>query len=96
MPLIKNFRATTPWKAFILNALVSSIVIVLALYIKGALDSYHVEDDNVDNNLNDKVKHRTSFKSVGITFAVTFVASLGAYFLMHFTFGFGGGMLVSS
>lgn len=85
MPIIQ-FQATNLPRAFILNGLASALIIVLALYIKGRYDTY------LDNH-GDEVVHDTNFKSISITFLVTFIASIGAYVLMYYTFGYGGGML---
>ena len=86
MSLIKGFTANTIWKAFVLNALLSSVIILLAIVIKGNLDNYIDKQGN-------QVKRKTSWRSILITFVLTFITTLCAYLLMHFIFGFGGGML---
>lgn len=86
MTLIKGFTANTIWKAFILNALLSSVIILIAIVIKGNLDNY------IDKKGN-QVKRYTTWKSIIITFVLTFITTFCAYLLMHFIFGFGGGML---
>lgn len=87
-PLYTGFRSTTIWKAFILNSLASSIIIFLAIFLKGYFDKYHDQDDN-------KIQVATTWKSVLITMSVTFVATFGTYALMWFTLGYGGGQLTS-
>ena len=82
MPLFKGFRATTKLKAFVLNALVSAILIVLTIQVKASLDKYFDKD-------------RHSLRSLALTFLVSFTAAFISYWLMSIAFGYGGGMLVS-
>ena len=89
MPLIHNFMATNVWKAFALNSMVSALVIFFAITIKGKLDTY------VDKN-NNQVQRYTTINSVIFTLIFTFLASYLAYTFMHFIFGYGGGMTISS
>ena len=91
MPIIKNFRATNVWKAFILNSMLTSIVILVSITSKQYLDNYTDVDD--DDN---KVIHKTNFQSLIITLILTFIVSMISYIIMYFTFGFGGGMLAAS
>ena len=90
MPLIQGFRATTKFRAFTLNALVSAILIVMTIQVKSSLDKYFDKD---------KHKHlpkiHTSFRSLTLTFLVSFGTAFLSYWLMSIAFGFGGGMLVS-
>ena len=39
MVLIHHFNSTTLWKAFILNALTTSLVILIAIIVKTSLDN---------------------------------------------------------
>jgi hypothetical protein len=86
MPLITNFRATTIWKAFVLNALVSALIILIAIIIKGKFDNY------VDSKGN-KVKRHSTWSGNIFTFLFTFLSTFCAYVLMYITFGYGGGMM---
>lgn len=83
-----EYRATTYLHAFVLNALASALIIVIAIYIKGRFDKYSAPDGQT-------VVHTTNFRSLGYTFMFTFIASIGAYALMHYTLGYGGGMLTT-
>ena len=91
MPIFRNFRATNVWKAFILNSILTSIVILVSITSKQYLDNYI----DIDGNKN-KIVHKTNFKSLIITLLVTFVISMLSYTIMYFTFGYGSGMLVIS
>ena len=91
MPFIKGFRSTNVWNAFILNSIAASLVIVLAITVKGHFDNYESKTkDNVSN-----IKRKTTLKSVLITLSVTFCTSMLAYIVMYYTFGYGGGMLIN-
>ena len=100
MPLIHGLRSTTIWKAFFLNSLASTIIIVLAIYIKGALDKYTLGDVTEDTTHAGKDKGkvvRTSpWYSVLITAVVTFIVTYASYALLYWIFGYGGGQLVNS
>ena len=91
MPIFRNFRATNVWKAFILNSILTSMVILVSITSKQYLDNYI----DIDGNKN-KIVHKTNFKSLIITLLVTFVISMLSYTIMYFTFGYGSGMLAIS
>lgn len=91
MPIFRNFRATNVWKAFILNSILTSIVILVSITSKQYLDNYI----DIDGDKN-KIVHKTNFKSLIITLLVTFVISMISYTIMYFTFGYGSGMLAIS
>lgn len=91
MPLISGFRSTNVWKAFILNSIASSLVIIIALTVKSNFDTFSNNKD-----INKDVKQRTNFKSIMLTIVATFISSMIAYSTMYFLFGYGGGMLVNN
>ena len=86
MPLIRGFHSTNVWKAFTLNSIVATLVIFLAMMVKGKFDSYQDEKGRI-------ITRTTNAKSVLLTLLVTFGTSMLAYILMYFLFGFGKGML---
>jgi len=86
MVLIKGFRATTIWKAFILNAIAASLIIFFAITIKGKLDNY------VDRE-NHAVRRYTTWTSTIATLAFTFIATFTAYVVLYWLFGYGSSML---
>lgn len=97
MPIIKNFRATNIWKAFILNSILTSVIILVSVTSKQYLDSYIIIDNNEDDKKgNNKIVHKTNFKSLMISLLLTFTISMLSYTIMYFTFGYGSGMLVSN
>lgn len=93
MPLISGFRSTNVWKAFILNSIASSLVIIIALTVKSNFDTFS-NNKNINKDTNG-VKQQTNFKSIMLTIIATFISSMIAYSMMYFLFGYGGGMLVN-
>ncbi len=94
-PIIHHFRASTFWKAFVLNSIAASLVIFIALTTKKNFDTFHVGND--DEYIIDpkKIVQRTNFASIFLTLASTFVTSMAAYTIMYVLFGFGGGLLAN-
>lgn len=92
MPLIRNFRATDVWKAFILNSLLTSIIILVSITSKQYLDNF-IEDN--DTTITGKNVRKTSVPNIIISFVLTFIISMISYTIMYYTFGFGGGMVAS-
>ena len=69
MPLINNFRSTNIWKAFVLNSLAASIVIVIGITVKSHFDTYTTDDS--------KIKRKTNFTSIKTS------THLDAYFNLY-------------
>ena len=88
MPLITHFKATSIWRAFFLNSLVGSFVIVLTITIKSSFDRHYNKDE--------KLYYKTSIKSILFTFIISFLAYFMSFIFMHFLTGFGSGMLAIS
>lgn len=89
MSLIKGFKATSVWKAFILQSIASTIIIFIAVTLKAKYDKY----TDIHGN---EVYSSITWKSVIFTLFFTFAAALFAYTSMFWLFGFGGGMLVQT
>lgn len=88
MVLIHHFNSTILWKAFVLNALTTSLVILIAIIVKRRLD--------IDLNVDPKQSvEKFNWYSVTVTLLITFGTSLSAYLIMYIVFGFGGGMLAN-
>ena len=81
MPLIRNFRATDVWKAFILNSLLTSVIILVSITSKQYLDNF-IEDDN-DTNTTSKNIRKTSIPNILISFVLTFIISMLSYTIMY-------------
>tara|TARA_B100001996_G_C18489068_1_gene526854 strand:+ start:203 stop:508 length:306 start_codon:yes stop_codon:yes gene_type:complete len=98
MPLIKSFKSTNIFNAFVLNSLRASIVIILTIAAKDHFDKYvqiEVEHDSDDNNNHTVVIRQTNLKSLIISFVVAFSVSMIAFILLNVVFGYGGGLLTN-
>ena len=102
-PLIHHFKASSIWKAFVLNSIAASLVIFIALTTKKEFDSYtkdHGDDDVTDNDHNvdkdSRVVQKTNPLSVFLTLTSTFMTSMIAYTVLYVLFGFGSGMIAVS
>ena len=87
MPIIHNFKATNVWNAFVLNSIASTLVIFIAITIKGKFDTFVDDKEHV-------ITRHVPWSSVIYTLLFTFLASMAAYTTMYVLFGFGQGMLV--
>jgi len=91
-PLIKSFKATSYFKAFILNALVAGIITALAIELRLQLEvntsNYYKFWVNVYNVKKLKESHKLI-----VSFFITFIVALVAYHSFFILFLFGGGQL---
>lgn len=78
IPFYKHFRATTVGKAFLLNAIASTIITVFAVELKFYLKDHKDLD----------IKGKWIIGILG-----TFLAALITYLILFVVFNFGGGML---
>ncbi len=92
MIVFSNFRSTTLWKAFVLNAMVASLTIYIALASKKYLDNIQDIDETNPDQLNPD-QLNTNWFSATLTIIVTFCTSIISYTIMFILFGFGGSML---
>lgn len=81
MALITHFRATTLWKAFLLNSLLISFNAAISIYVFYVIDRY--------------LPHLSEGYNLLITLIVSFTITLGSYLIFFYTFNFGGGMLTA-
>ena len=79
MVIYKHFRATTFFKAFLLNAILISISAVCAYFIHDLITKYH-------NKIN-------LYIIILLTFLGTFITAMVVQIFMFYVFAFGGGML---
>jgi hypothetical protein len=91
-PLIKSFKATSYFKAFILNALVAGIITALAIELRLQLEvntsNYYKFWVNVYNVKKLKESHKLI-----VSFIITFIVALVAYHSFFILFLYGGGQL---
>ena len=81
MALIKGFKATNIFHAFILNSIAVALATVIGIETKKNTEQNHQDYE---------------WERVLITFIVTFGSCILTYTMLHIIFGYGGGMLVSS
>lgn len=87
MALIQGFRATDRTKAFILNALATSLIVILSINLSLATAEFVDDTGRVSTQRVSPGQMMTS--AIG-----TFAAAMIVYYAMFFIFGYGGGMLV--
>jgi len=92
LPIFTRFKATSYFKAFILNALAATIISVVAIEFRLALEDEKNSYYGFWSNIYDK-KKITILDKLILTIISTFVASLLVYHIMYFVFLFGGGQL---
>ena len=88
MAIIKNFKSTSIWKAFVLSSITSSLIIIISISVNQKLNSYRLNHKNINKDNN-----KLNWFSIYITFITTFFVSLVCFTMMYFLFGFGGGMI---
>jgi hypothetical protein len=94
-PLIKNFRATTYSKAFVLNAIATAAIAAFAIEMRLALDDKYSKAYGYFNNLIMK-EDLTQLDKMFIVFGTAYLGALFVYHLMFMFFGFGGGLIAPS
>lgn len=91
-PLVKNLKATSYLKAFILNALVGAIICAMAIEFRLLLEDektdYYGFWARVYNEKKLNIYHK-----LATTLLITFLVSILVYHVMYFIFLFGGGQL---
>lgn len=76
-----DFRATTIYRAFILNALVLALITVTSIEFRSRLDDFS------------RTKNLTEFEKASLTFFGTFLFSFFIFSLVRVLLGFGDGYL---
>ena len=82
-PIIRNFTASNIWKAFVLNSIAASLVILVAIATKKEFDTSFT---NINGG-------GTNYLGTFFTLITTFVTSMVAYTVLYTIVGFGGGMI---
>ena len=91
-PLVKNLKATSYLKAFILNALVGAIICAMAIEFRLLLEDEKNEYYGFWARIYNE-KKLNIFHKLGTTLLITFLVSIVVYHSMYFLFLFGGGQL---
>jgi len=91
-PLIKTFKATSYFKAFILNALVAGIITALAIELRLQLEVNTSNYYKFWVNIYNVKKLKESHKLI-VSFIITFIVALVAYHSFFILFLYGGGQL---
>jgi len=94
-PLIKNFRATTYSKAFILNAIATAAIAAFAIEMRLALDDKYSKAYGYFNNLIMK-EDLTQLDKMLIVFGTAYLGAVLVYHLMFMFVGYGGGLIAPS
>jgi len=84
IPVVKNYKATTYSKAFILNALAASLIATIAIQTRNYLD-------NIDTTHG--IYAMSNLQKSAIVALSTFISAMIIYILMYILVEFGGGMI---
>lgn len=91
-PIIKNFKATSYFKAFMLNAIVGAIICAMAIELRLRLEDektvYYGFWSRIYNE-----KKLNNWHKLATSLFITFIVSVIVYHFMYFVFLFGGGQL---
>ena len=91
-PLVKNLKATSYLKAFVLNALVGAVICAMAIEFRLLLEDEKNEYYGFWARIYNE-KKLNIFHKLGTTLLITFLVSILVYHVMYFLFLFGGGQL---
>ena len=91
-PLVKNYRATTYLKAFVLNAIATAAIAAMAIEMRMQLDNKYSKTYGYFNDIlmRDSL---SELDKVIIVFVIGFLGALLVYHIMFIMFAFGGGLL---
>lgn len=81
MPLF-NYKENTIMKIFILNALVSSTVIIIAMYVNDAFIKYYRKKNRKDPDISTPA-------SLLVVFGASFISYMLGFLLLHYLLGYG-------
>lgn len=92
-PLVKDFKSSSLFNAFVLNAIVGALIAAFAVEFRLKLDK---KDSDVyiffNKLLSGEELHE--YQAFIIEFFITLVVAFLVYQLMYLIFDFGGGMLI--
>jgi len=91
-PLIKHYRATTFFRAFILNAIATAAIAALAIEMRMQLDNKYSKTYGYFNDM--LMKHDLSeLDKIIIVFVTGFLGAVLVYHMMFAFVAYGGGLL---
>jgi hypothetical protein len=91
-PLIKHFRATTFFRAFILNAIATAAIAALAIEMRMQLNDKYSKAYGYFNDMLMK-RDLSELDKVLIVFGTGFLGAVLVYHLMFMFVAYGGGLL---
>lgn len=94
LPVLKNFYATSIFKAFILNAIAVALIATMAVELRKELDDVKGSFYLLVNPLFAGNELTERQKAIVVAIA-SFLGAILVYHFMYLIFGFGGGMLTS-
>lgn len=94
-PVVKNFYATSIFKAFILNAIAVALIATMAVELRKELNDVKGRFYLLVNPLFAGNELTERQKAIVVAIA-SFLGAILVYHFMYLLFGFGGGMLTSS
>lgn len=92
LPIFTNFKASSFFKAFLLNAIIGAIICALAIELRFALEDDSTMYYGFWSNIYNEKKLTEIHKFFG-TLIITFLVSLLVYYSMYVLFYYGGGQL---
>jgi len=94
-PVVKNFYATSIFKAFILNAIAVALIATMAIELRKELNDVKGRFYLFVNPLFAGNELTERQKAIVVAIA-SFIGAILVYHFMFFIFGFGGGMLTTN
>lgn len=105
MVLFKDFKSTSYAKAFILNSIAIGLSAAVGIEVRSRLQKINLTTQirqYISGGVDEQID-KSGFKDTmteGIKFIITFLFSFGVsilvFFILHYLFGFGGGMLINT
>lgn len=96
IPLTKAFRATTIFKAFIINAFLSALIATIIVEVRYAIDSGKGQLYNsIRNTFNSNNLWNDELSKTRFTFVIGFLVTLFLYNILYIFIGYGGGLLTT-
>ena len=96
IPVTKAFRATTIFKAFLINAFLSALIATIVVEVRHAIDSGKGQLYNsIRNTFNGGNPWNDELSKTRSTFIIGFLVTLFLYNILYIFIEYGGGLLTS-